>query len=264
MVIHSSIVLLLAHHQFLIIEIAFDQSFLFAAIAAVILGISKAGLKGFGFVIVSLMALAYGSKASTGVLVPLLILADIFAVITYRKDVKWMTLAKLMPSMIVGVLVGVVVGDSISLATFKYFMSVIIIVGGLLMIMVTRLPENKIPNNLLFASIMGFGAGFTTMIGNLAGAFANLYFLALRFPKNEFIGTAAYMFFFINVFKLPFHIYVWKTIDLDTMMINLWLSPFVILGFFLGFQLVKLISNSFFQKYIIVMTLLSAALLLVS
>lgn len=236
---------------------------MYAALAAFILGISKAGLKGFGFVIVSLMAFAYGSKPSTGILLPLLILADVFAVVAYRKDVDWKTLWKLMPPMVVGVVIGSIIGDRISVEQFRYVLALIIIIGGLMMILVLRLPKERIPNNQVFATIMGLGAGITTMIGNLAGAFANLYFLALRFPKEAFIGTAAYMFFFINIFKLPFHIFSWKTITLDSLLVDLSLSPFVIVGFFVGFRLVKYISNQFFQRYIIFMTILSAVLILV-
>ncbi len=241
-----------------------ESTFFYGALAALILGVSKSGFKGFGFIIVSLMALAYGSKPSTGVLLPLLVLADIFAVIAYRKDVQWKTLGKLMPPMMVGVVAGAYWGDAIPVEQFKFVMSAIILVGGLMMILVVRMPKESIPDNWFFATLMGFGAGVTTMIGNLAGAFANLYFLALRFPKEAFIGTAAYMFFFINIFKLPFHIWSWKTIDASTLVINLQLAPFVILGFMIGYRLIGKISNAFFQNYIIGMTILSAVLILVS
>ena len=53
------------------------------------------------------------------------------------------------------------------------------------------------------------------MLGNLAGAFANIYFLAMRLPKNGFIGTAAWVFLVINLFKLPFQVLVWKNINAD-------------------------------------------------
>lgn len=236
--------------------------FAFAALSSFILGVSKAGLKGFGFVIVSLMAVAYGSKPSTGILLPLLVFADIFAVVAYRKDVDWKTLWKIMPPMIVGVIIGSLIGDKISVEQFKFALAIIILSGGIMMIVAVKMPKDKIPDNQLFATIMGLGAGITTMIGNLAGAFANLYFLALRFSKEAFIGTAAYMFFIINIFKLPFHIFSWGTITVDTLWVNLTLAPFVAVGFAVGYKLIKYISNSFFQKYIIFMTILSALLIL--
>ncbi len=209
------------------------------------------------------MALAFGGKSSTGVLVPLLILADIFAVIHYRHDVNWKVLSKLMPSLIIGVIIGAIVGDNIDPSLFKKVMAGIIFYSGIMMAALQRIQTEAIPNTTWFSYLMGLGAGFTTMIGNLAGSFANLYFLALRFPKREFIGTAAWMFFFINIFKLPFHIYWWQTITLDTLWTNLYLAPLVIIGFMIGIKFISYLSTEIFHKYIIIMTLLSSILILV-
>ena len=101
---------------------------------------------------------------------------------------------------------------------------------------------------VLIAGITGVGAGFCTMIGNLAGALMNIYFLALRFPKLAFIGTSAWLFFFINLFKLPFHIWVWKTVTTESLASNLLHIPFLVIGFIMGILLIKRMSNEFFQK----------------
>ena len=110
---------------------------------------------------------------------------------------------------------------------------------------------------------MGILAGITTMIGNLAGAFSNIFFLAMRLPKNEFIGTAAWLFFIVNVFKLPFHVFVWKTITPETLMINLKLAPAIFIGLFIGVRLVKIIKDDFYRKMILVLTAVGAMLILI-
>jgi len=84
----------------------------------------------------------------------------------------------------------------------------------------------------------------------------------MRLPKNEFIGTAAWLFFIINVFKLPFHIFVWKTISVESLAINLTLVPAIILGFFLGIKVVKLINNEMYRRFIILVTAIGAFILL--
>jgi len=43
-----------------------------ASLGAFLIGVAKAGLKGMGVFMVTLMALAFGAKASTGIVVPLL------------------------------------------------------------------------------------------------------------------------------------------------------------------------------------------------
>lgn len=233
-----------------------------ALTATLLLGIGKSGIKGLGVIIVTLMALVFGGKASTGILMPMMITADIFAVIYYHRHTQWYFLKKLMPMMIMGVLLGVWWGNHISEELFKQVMAVFILATVLVMIWMDRSKTFGIPKHWSFAGSMGLLSGVTSMIGNLAGSFASIYFLAMRLPKNEFIGTAAWLFFIINVFKLPFHIFVWKTVNPESLKLNLLLSPAIILGFFLGIRLVKIINNDLYRKLVLLVTAAGAAIIL--
>lgn len=233
-----------------------------ALAATMLLGMGKSGIKGLGVIIVTLMALVFGSKASTGILMPMMITADIFAVIYYHRHTQWYFLKKLLPMMAVGVLLGVWWGNDISEAIFKQVMAVFILLTVVVMIWMDRTKTFGIPKHWAFAGSMGLLSGITSMIGNLAGSFASIYFLAMRLPKNEFIGTAAWLFFIINVFKLPFHILVWKTVNTETLTLNLILSPAILIGFFLGIRLVKLINNDLYRKLVLIVTAAGALIIL--
>lgn len=233
-----------------------------AFIAILLLGMSKAGIKGIGVVIVTLMAIVFGGKTSTGTLIPMMIFADIMAVIYYHRHTQWKFLRKLMPTMVIGVLIGVWLGNDISDEIFKRLMAILILLIVVFMLVMEKRKSTEIPQNKLFSNSMGLLSGFTSMIGNLAGSFSNIYFLAMRLPKNEFIGTAAWLFLIINIFKLPFHIFVWKTISAQSLAINLALIPIIVLGFFLGIYLVKLINNELYRKFIIVVTAIGALIIL--
>ena len=222
--------------------------------AALILGIAKSGIKGLAILIVTGLALVYGAKESTGILMPLLICGDILAVIYYKRHVKWIYLIKLLPWMVAGVLVGVVLGKDLPEDLFKSGMAVIILISVAMMYYWERKKDRKVPNHLSFAALMGMMAGFTTMVGNLAGVFSNIYFLAIKLPKNEFIGTAAWLFFIINLFKIPFHIWSWGTINLASFQISLSLIPAVILGFLFGVSIVKKIKNDRYRQLILLLT----------
>ncbi|WP_241739485.1 sulfite exporter TauE/SafE family protein [Aestuariibaculum marinum] len=232
------------------------------AFAAFVLGLSKSGIKGIGIIIILVLAFVFGEKASTGILLPMLIVADIFAVVYYNKHAKWNYIWKLMPAMVVGVLVGVWVGNDISEELFKCIMAIIIIGSVIIMFYTERKPLNDVPNNVGFAISTGFLAGFSTMVGNLAGPIANIYFLATRLPKNEFIGTAAWLFFIINLFKLPFHFFVWHTVSFQSLALNSVLVPFVIIGFFLGAFMVKRISNLNYRRFILIVTAIGGVVML--
>ena len=222
--------------------------------AALLLGIAKSGIKGLAILIVTGLALVYGAKESTGILMPLLICGDILAVIYYKRHVKWVYLIKLLPWMVAGVLVGVVLGKDLPEDLFKSGMAVIILISVAMMYYWERKKDRKVPNHLSFAALMGMMAGFTTMVGNLAGVFSNIYFLAIKLPKNEFIGTAAWLFFIINLFKIPFHIWSWGTINPASFQISLSLIPAVILGFLFGVSIVKKIKNDRYRQLILLLT----------
>ena len=230
--------------------------------AVFLLGLSKSGIKGIGILIVVILAFVFGEKASTGILLPMLIVADIFAVTYYHRHAQWKYIKKLMPWMVIGVLFGVWIGNDISEEIFKKLMAIIIIGSVLILFYSENRKSSKIPTSRIFSSSAGLLAGFTTMIGNLAGPIANIYFLAIRLPKNEFIGTAAWLFFIINIFKLPFHFFVWKTVSVETLVLNSVLVPALLLGFFMGVSLVKLISNLHYRRFILAVTAIGALVLL--
>ena len=231
-------------------------------VAVFLLGLSKSGIKGIGILIVVILAFVFGEKASTGILLPMLIVADIFAVTYYHRHAQWKYIKKLMPWMVIGVLFGVWIGNDISEEIFKKLMAIIIIGSVLILFYSENRKSSKIPTSRIFSSSAGLLAGFTTMIGNLAGPIANIYFLAIRLPKNEFIGTAAWLFFIINIFKLPFHFFVWKTVSVETLVLNSVLVPALLLGFFMGVSLVKLISNLHYRRFILAVTAIGALVLL--
>ncbi len=229
-------------------------AFTIALGAAILLGMAKSGIKGLAVLIVTGLALVYGAKESTGILMPLLICGDILAVVYYKSHVKWVYLIKLLPWMVLGVLVGVVLGKDLPEDIFKSGMAIIILISVIMMYYWERNKNRKIPNHWSFAALMGIMAGFTTMVGNLAGAFSNIYFLAIRLPKNEFIGTSAWLFFIINLFKVPFHVWSWGTINLTSVQISLSLIPGVVIGFGLGVFMVKKINNDKYRQLILLLT----------
>lgn len=80
----------------------------------------------------------------------------------------------------------------------------------------------------------------------------------MRIDKNQFIGTAAYLFFIINLFKLPFHVFYWETVSWPTFQINLWLFPVMALGLWTGVRLLEQISTEVFRKLILILTAIGA------
>ncbi len=235
-----------------------DQWF-WVVICALFVGMAKTGIAGIGMLIVPILATIFGGKSSAGILLPMLSMADVFAVAYYHRHAEWKYILKLMPSTVVGVLVGLFVGNMVNDQQFKFIMAVIILVGLAIMVWRERkTSEAAIPHNWFFSSIAGLLGGFSTMIGNAAGPVMSIYFLSMMLPKNSFIGTGAWFFLIINLFKIPFHITVWKTIDVNTFTLDLAMLPAIMIGAFLGFKLVKYIPEKPYRIFIIVSTALAA------
>lgn len=207
---------------------------------------------------VTIMAIVFGGKASTGIVLPLLCAADIMAVIYYNRHAEWRHFWKLIPWMFVGILVGVYTGKDLDETIFRRIMAVIIVLTIAIVISLEFRKTAAIPKNKLFGASMGLVSGFTTMLGNLAGAFSNVYFLAMRMPKNNFIGTAAWVFLVVNFFKLPFQVLYWKNITETTLLTDLVLLPAMIAGFWAGVKIVSRIRDDGYRKVVIVLTLIGA------
>ena len=228
-----------------------QSDWLWLAFCAMCVGMAKTGLGGLGMLIVPIMASVLGAKASTGFLLPMLIMGDIFGVIYYHRHAEMKYILRLAPSTIIGVLAALAVGEWVSEDQFQQLLSIVIL-GSMLIMIFRKKSATDLTESIWMTHVMGFLGGFTTMIGNAAGPVMSIYFLSRNLPKNSFIGTSAWFFLLVNVFKVPFHIGVWQTISMESFSFNLLLFPAIVLGVFVGFSIVKRIPEKAYRIFILV------------
>ena len=245
-----------------IIALHSNSEWLLILLASFIIGLTKAGLKGVDMLSVTLMAIVFGSKASTGIVLPLLCLADIAAVAYYNRHAEWKHFKKLTPWMVVGIVLGVYLGRDMDEAIFRKIMAIIILLTIVIALVMEYRKSQEVPRHPLFVVSTGLAAGFTTMIGNLAGAFSNLYFLAMRVDKNSFIGTAAWIFLIINLVKFPLQVFFWKNITVQSLKIDAMLVPTLAIGFVTGIFIVGKIKDEQYRKVVLILTLAGSILML--
>ena len=235
---------------------------LFLAVAMII-GMSKAGLSGFGLAVVPVMALIFGARESTGVVLPMLVTADIMAVIYYHRNAVWKYIIRILPWVAAGITVALVTGKLVNRNQFRVVLMTVVWIMLILMIVndIRNKKGSEIPENHLFASLMGLAGGFATMIGNSAGPVFTLYFLAMRLPKKEFIGTGAWLYLIMNVCKMPLQAFVWENINRNSLMLDLIAVPFIAIGILAGIHLVKLLPENIYRYFVIITTLLTSVLL---
>ncbi len=179
------------------------------ALGALLVGFGKGGLPGVGNLTVVLLAIALPAKASVGVLLPILISADIIAVLVYRRHAQWRYIWKLAPFMVVGILVGYLVFSRVDDEQVRLLIGIILLTMTAVHFFRKWLrrkssEEDRLPHHPVFVGTTGIIGGFSTMVANAAGPVAALYFIASGLPKYAYIGTSAWFFLLVNVFKVPF------------------------------------------------------------
>ncbi|MDR0314159.1 MAG: sulfite exporter TauE/SafE family protein [Treponema sp.] len=252
----------------------FIKDFLPWEIAAIIvsglfIGMSKTGLNGITAVMVPMLAIIFGAKESTGIVLPMLCFADILAVLWYRRAAEWKHIFRLLPWAIAGLAIALLVESFIPARGFKFLIGFCIYTGLAIMFWndaVNNKPgkEAKIPTGWWFSAVFGLLGGFSTMIGNAAGPIMSVFLLSMRLPKESFVGTAAWFFMIINYTKIPLQVFFWHNISPRSLLFNLSMVPLIVIGAVLGIILVKSVSEKVYRILVYIMTIVSATLLFVN
>lgn len=236
-----------------------QEQWIWIIIAAILIGFSKTGIGGAMMMVIPIVAAVFGGKQSTGIILPMLVVGDIFAVKYYNRHADWGNIRKLLPWTLIGVVLGVVVGNSINDQQFKLLIAIsVLICLGILIYSEIKGDNIKVPTKLWFYALVGIACGFTSMIGNAAGPILSIYLLARAFKKNTFMGTSAWFFLILNLTKVPMQIFFWHNINLQTLILDFIMIPAIMVGAIAGIMVIKRINEKPFRYTIIVMTALAA------
>ena len=236
------------------------------AAAAFLTGFSKTGMVGLGVLIVPLMAGVFPAKASTGALLPMLIFGDLFAVAWYRQHAQWRILARILPWVLPGLVLGTI--------TLKYTSSDALghVMGWLILLLIAfqlvrerggEWLEQRLPHVWWFSALMGTIAGFTTMVGNLGGPIATVYLLSMGLEKREFMGTGAWYYLIGNLAKVPFSAGL-GLITARSLMFDLETAPVILIGAVIGLLTFRLIPQKWFNRAVLLLAALAAFKLLLT
>jgi len=238
----------------------FDLSatgWLVVGLCGFLVGVSKTGLPGLGILIVPLMAMVLPARESTGILLGMLILGDLFAAGYYRRVAEWKHVLRLLPPALVGIVAG---WQALRFVTNEQLQPLI----GLIVLVLLGLHYGRmrlwgedapIPTHWGFGAMLGFAAGVTTMMANAAGPVMVIYLLAMRLPKLAFVGTSAWFFFAVNWLKVPFSAQL-NLIGGASIRLNLLMLPIIALGAVAGIFFLRRIPQKAFNT---VIQLLAAA-----
>ena len=238
-------------------------------LAGMCVGLSKTAIPGGGILAVVLTAMALPSRMSVGVLLPMLIFGDFFAIGKYRPHIDRRQLLTLLPFALVGLTGGYAILRFVTNEQLKP------IIGGAVLAMLAlqqvnaRLKkrregaaaENR-PVSPVVTAVFGVLSGMGTGMANAAGPILSLYFLIAGLPKLPFIATSSGFFFILNLLKVPLFASL-GIITAQSLRIDLMALPSVLVGALLGFWLVTRIPQEVFNRIVVALAFLAALKLLI-
>lgn len=236
-----------------------------AVAGALLVGLAKTGVPGLSMLFIVMFAAIMPAKASSGLVLPLLICGDIVAVASYRRHTQWHYLWRLFPWTALGVVAGYFAMSRIDDRIAKLMIGFIVVSLVVLHLVRSRRAKKAgaedVPHPWWFAALVGVLAGFTTLVANAAGPLMTIYLLSMKLPKMEFVGTGAVYFFLMNCFKVPFMMGL-GSITWASFSMNLWLFPAVIAGAFAGKWLLGFINQKVFEQMALWLSLVAGLKLL--
>ena len=210
--------------------------------SVLIIGISKAGFGGgTGIVAIPVMGSVMDADHMLGVMLPVLIAADVLSNLHYLREYEWRFPRPLLWGAAVGVLagsIGFLLLQRMDPERFQQWLKILI--GAICLVFVAMqaygLTGRKVPTLPSHpASSVGVGAlaGFVSSISHSAGPVVTLYLLQEKLEKRKLVGTLLLFFLIVNVSKVP--TYAWLgTINLSTLRDSIWFIPLIPLGTFAG------------------------------
>ena len=214
-------------------------------------GLSKLGIPA-ALVFSPILAGVYGGKASAGIIIIPVIVSDLIVMYIYRKNVDKKVLIKILPLTILGIIAAVIFGNNISDELFKRSMGVIIFIIGVL----TLLKNFKIDFSKL-SFLFGFLGGIAAFIGNVSGPMMSIYLLNIEMDREKFLGTRTWFYFIINLIKVTLYVLVLKNIQIETFKLTSIAVPFVFVGVFLGKYFIEKMNQNMFEKFILIISMIS-------
>lgn len=236
-----------------------EAQWVFLAISAFAIGLSKAGFSGTSMVVILLMASVLPARESTGAVLPMLILADLFAVHAYHRHANYRLVLRLLPLAALGIVCGWLLMPHIPAEAFRQVIGWLSL-GLIVLVLVQKFRPALVQlaaDRRPIAWSCGWLAGVTTMLANAAGPVMSLYLLACKLPKMEFVGTSAWFFLAVNLLKVPFSASM-GLITPGSLTLNLCVAPLVIGGLYLGKWLLGKVNQPLFEWIMIVLSALGA------
>jgi uncharacterized membrane protein YfcA len=235
-----------------------------SALVIILIGLSKGGLGGsLAGLATPLMAIVLPVDKVIGLLLPILMIADLFALAAHwnRWDRKQVLL--LLPGAIFGVIIGTFFLASISTETLRRLIGIIILIFVIYKILEPRIQRSIEYKARNWHGLVAGGAGaFSSTLAHTGPPPVAIYLLMQKLSPQTFVATMVLFFALLNWFKVPSYFYA-GLFDFKLLGQVVWLLPLLPLSVWIGKNFVVRLNKQMFDRVIISLLGISAIFLLV-
>ncbi|WED24922.1 sulfite exporter TauE/SafE family protein [Vibrio sp. JC009] len=238
-----------------------DLFFYLTAIPAVLVyGIGKGGFGGaLGVIAVPLMALTTPPFQAASILLPILCVMDFFAVRYHVRHCDFAEIKLMLPSALLGILVGSAIMGMVSDRFVELF------IGGISLLFCLQyyLKGNSKQTSKFAGYFWSLISGISSTMIHAGGGPISIYLLPKKLDKRVMVGTMAVFFAIMNFIKLIPYTYFGQ-FDSQNLLTSLVLIPLAPVGVKLGVYLLQVISQEQVYKICYFLLLLSGGKLFYS
>lgn len=199
------------------------------------------------------MTLVMPANEVIGLLLPIFILTDVFAVASYWKEWDWKLIALLMPGAIAGVTVATFFITNVAPETLRMTLGVIVLLFALYKLMGARIFRSKAYQaHDWHGMATGTAAGLFSALAHTGGPPVSIYLLLQGVSTTTFNATSALFFAILNWIKVPYYFYA-DLFDYERLLDVIWLLPLLPLGVWVGKRLSDRISREAFERVMVIL-----------
>ena len=234
-----------------------DPLFYLVAVPVVLLfGMGKGGL-GPGFVTISVPILSFviHPVQAAAILLPILCLADVFAVHQFRRHFESKLLVIIIPAGLVGICIAGLLMGQLDREKIRILIGTIAVVFCLDHWLRPDISQRK-PGGKWSGYLWGTVAGFTSTQVHAGGPPISIYLLPQKLEKVMLMGTLTMFFAVINYGKLVPYALV-GALNSENLMTSFVLMPLVPIGVKIGRTLLDKVNQKMLYRYLYIVLFLS-------
>ena len=227
------------------------------AFLGLMIGFAKGGFGGLGALLTPILALVLPVASAVGVLLPMLMVGDVFAVYMYWKEWDLELVKRMLPAGVVGALAGTFLLSAVSPDGLRILLGVFVLITVAYKFLSDRIQAIRYEPRPWHAPAAGMLSGVASGMFNSGGPPFSSYLLLQKLQARPFIATSALFFALLNLLKVPGFLYT-GILNVSLLLSLWWVFPFIPVGIWVARMTLTRISPSAFEWIIVALLIFSS------